>query len=484
MCPSDFFPLGDIRYKHPGANHIVQRISFLRQNRLNLFNDVTGLFIKTTFTHYSVLIDGNGARDLHLVAYPHRPGITNQVFPLGTGRNVLALCHFLRIRSKYRKFTAEQTFLELDFSKQELERYSRHLVLPQFGAEAQKKLKQSAVLVVGAGGLGSPVLSYLAAAGVGRIGVIDHDTVSRSNLQRQVLYTEKDLGRKKAHTAAVRIERLNPDITVKSYDQKITHDNALELLKDYQVVVDCTDNFPTRYLVNDACVLAGIPLVYGSIFRYEGQVAVFNYNHGPNYRDLYPRPPAPGSVPDCEQGGVLGVLPGIVGSVQANEAIKLITGIGAPLAGKLWLLDSLSMDTRIIQVADRNQRAEIKKLINYDDFCSAQTKIQTTDMKEVTVSELKKMIDNKEDFQLIDVREPHEFDICNIQAELIPLSEIPNAVDKISRDKKVVVHCRSGSRSGNAIKWLEKNYQFENLYNLKGGVLAWADEIDPSMTKY
>lgn len=372
----------------------------------------------------------------------------------------------------------------MDFSKQELERYSRHLVLPQFGVDAQKKLKQSAVLVVGAGGLGSPVLSYLAAAGVGRIGIIDHDTVSRSNLQRQVLYTEKDLGRKKAHTAAVRIERLNPDITVKSYDQKITTDNARELLKDYQMVIDCTDNFPTRYLLNDACVLAGIPLVYGSIFRYEGQVAVFNCNKGPNYRDLYPQPPAPGSVPDCEQGGVLGVLPGIVGSVQANEAIKVITGLGTSLAGKLWLLDSLSMDTRIIQVADRNQRAEIKKLINYDDFCNAQTKIQTIDMKEVTVSELKKMIDNKEDFQLIDVREPHEFDICNIQAELIPLSEIPNAVDKISKDKKVVVHCRSGSRSGNAIKWLEKNYQFENLYNLKGGVLAWADEIDPSMTKY
>jgi adenylyltransferase/sulfurtransferase len=370
------------------------------------------------------------------------------------------------------------------FTNSELERYSRHFALPHFGQEAQLKLKQASVLVVGAGGLGCPVLLYLTAAGVGTIGLVDFDHVTRSNLQRQVIFNEEDLGKNKAEIAALKLKKLNPDIGINPITLKLTSHNALETLKPYQLVIDCTDNFPTRYLLNDASVLSGVPLIYGSIFRYEGQVATFNLSDGPNYRDLYPQPPSPGTVPDCEQGGVLGVLPGIIGSIQANEAIKIITGIGETLAGKLLLFDSLTLETKIIKIPDRNLRESINKLIDYDEFCGVKVQTQASMMKEVTVQELKQMIDGKQDFQLIDVREPHEFDICNLQAELIPLSEIPNAIDKISRDKKVILHCRSGSRSGNAVKWLEKNYQFDNLYNLKGGVLAWADEIDPGMTKY
>lgn len=372
-----------------------------------------------------------------------------------------------------------------NFNSTEINRYSRHFVLPGFGEGAQLKLKKAKVLVVGAGGLGCPALLYLAAAGVGEIGIVDFDHVSESNLQRQILFTIDDLGKNKATCASTRLSSLNPHVSVKPLSQKISSTNALEILKGYDLVIDATDNFPTRYLVNDACVLLGVPLVYGSIFRYEGQVAVFNMQGSLNYRDLYPTPPAPGSVPDCEQGGVLGVLAGIIGSIQANEAIKVITGIGEPLAGKLLILDSLTLETQIITLTDRHERNNIKKLIDYDDFCGInEKKKENLSMKEVTVQELKALKDSGADFQLIDVREPHEYDICNLEGELIPQAEIPHSTDKISTSKKVVIHCRSGARSGNMVQWLEKNKGYTNLYNLKGGILAWAKEIDTSMPTY
>jgi sulfur-carrier protein adenylyltransferase/sulfurtransferase len=369
------------------------------------------------------------------------------------------------------------------FSKEEKDRYSRHFVLPGFGEEAQAKLKAGKVMVVGAGGLGCPVLQYLVAAGVGKVCVIDHDQVSLSNLQRQVLYSIDDLGKPKAEVAAKKLLGLNSFVDVHPIVQKIDATNALEFLKDCDVVIDCTDNFPTRYLLSDACVLLNIPLVYGSIFRYEGQVSVFNYNQGPIYRDLYRQPPDPQTVPSCEEGGVLGVLAGIIGSLQANEAIKILTNYAEPLSGKLLLLDSSTLETHLITIPNKNERKNVSCLINYDDFCNPTFKTKSI-MKEVTVQELKALKDNGADFQLIDVREPHEVDICEIGGELIPQAEIPHNVDKIAKDKQVVIHCRSGARSGNMVKWLETNHGFTNLYNLKGGILAWAKEIDTSMPTY
>jgi molybdopterin/thiamine biosynthesis adenylyltransferase/rhodanese-related sulfurtransferase len=374
--------------------------------------------------------------------------------------------------------------VDVNFSKEEQIRYSRHFVLPGFGPEAQLKLKSSKIIVIGAGGLGCPTLLYLAAAGVGTITIVDDDQVSLSNLQRQVLYTTEDVTRSKAIAASDRLKKLNPAVTFHTVEKRISTDNALTLLADYDVVVDCTDNFPTRYLLNDACILLDIPLVYGSIFRYEGQVSVFNYQKGPNYRDLYPIPPSPDSVPNCEEGGVLGVLAGIIGSMQANEAIKIACGFGETLAGRLVIFDSHTFECTQIKIPDQNSRAKIKNLINYDEFCGISKSTPIVTMKEVTVQELKALMDSGADFQLIDVREPHEYDICNLGGELIPQGEIPNHVDKVSKDKQVVIQCRSGARSGNMVQWLEKNHGFTNLYNLKGGILAWAREIDPSMPTY
>lgn len=370
---------------------------------------------------------------------------------------------------------------EEEFLKEEANRYSRHFVLPDFGKASQYKLKTAHVTVVGAGGLGNPVLQYLAAAGVGQLQIIDFDTVSISNLQRQVLFQTDDIDKPKATIAAKRLAALNPMVEFKPVLQKITSTNAIELLQHTDVVVDCTDNFPTRYLLNDACVLMDIPYVYGSVFRYEGQLAVFNYKQGPNYRDLYPTPPQADSVPNCEAGGVLGVLTGIIGCLQANEVIKIITRFASPLSGEVLLVDSATLEFQHLKVPQRNSRQLIKSLIDYDEFCGTKTKAI---MKEVTVQELKSLLDTKADFQLIDVREPHEFDICNLNGELIPQGDIPTSVDKIAKDKQVVIHCRSGARSGNMVQWLEKNHGFTNLYNLKGGITAWAKEIDTSMPTY
>jgi len=381
-------------------------------------------------------------------------------------------------------------------SNQERIRYSRHLVIPEFGWENQQKLKDARVMVIGAGGLGSPALLYLAAAGVGTLGIVDFDMVEISNLQRQIIFSMDDVGRNKAEAAASRLMKLNPLLAIQPYPIRISSSNALTLIQTYDVIIDGTDNFPTRYLINDACVLLNKPLVYGSILRFEGQVSVFNQKSegdlfSANYRDLFPQPPDPQSVQNCEEAGVLGILPGMIGTMQANEVIKIITGIGDTLANKLLVLDALSMEFTTIRIRNHGARSSIVELIDYEDFCGLSERKnkslalnETVNMKEITVKELKELQDTGADFQLIDVREPHEYDICNLEGELIPQGEIPHNIDKIDRSKKVILQCRSGARSGNMVQWLEKNHGFENLYNLKGGILAWAREIDPTMPTY
>lgn len=381
----------------------------------------------------------------------------------------------------------------IHFSKEELARYDRHIIIPGFGFEGQKKLKASKVLVVGSGGLGSPVLLYLAAAGVGTIGIVDFDVVDDSNLQRQVLFGVNEIGEPKAEAARKRLKALNPHIQINIYNTQLTSKNALDIIKDYDVVADGTDNFPTRYLVNDACVMLDKPNVYASIFQFEGQASVFNFKDekgevGPNYRDLFPTPPPPGLVPSCAEGGVLGVLPGILGSIQALEVIKVITGVGETLSGRLFIFDALNFETRIFNIsrsADNPLNGDhptIKELIDYEQFCGV--KAVEKPIKEITVQDLYNLQVNGEDFQLIDVREPDEYGIVNIGGELIPLATIPSRADKIVRDKKVVVHCKMGGRSAKAIHELEEKFGFDNLYNLKGGILSYIDEIKPELTKY
>ncbi len=370
---------------------------------------------------------------------------------------------------------------DVQFSKEELARYNRHIIIPDFGPEAQKKLKASKVLIVGSGGLGSPVLLYLAAAGVGTIGLIDFDVVDDSNLQRQVLFGVEDVGKLKVEAAKKRIQSLNPNTNVITYNTQLTSQNALELISQYDVVADGTDNFPTRYLVNDASVIAGKPNVYASIFQFEGQVSVFNYTNakgetGPNYRDLYPTPPAPGLVPNCAEGGVLGVLCGIIGSLQANEVIKVITGVGEPLSGRFFVFDALTFETRTLRISKQKNTPEIKELIDYEQFCGV--KAVEKKIKEITVHEFLQWQKEGADIQVIDVREPAEYAQVNIGALLIPLATVADRADEINRDKKVVVHCKMGGRSAKAIRELEERFGFDNLYNLKGGITAIQQETD------
>ena len=381
----------------------------------------------------------------------------------------------------------------IQFSNEELARYNRHIIIPEFGLESQQKLKAAKVLVVGSGGLGSPVLLYLAAAGVGTIGIVDFDVVDDSNLQRQILFGVEEVGKPKVEAAKRKLAALNPHIEIVLYNTQLTSKNALDIIMDYDVVADGTDNFPTRYLVNDACVLLGKPNVYASIFQFEGQVSVFNYKNqkgelGPNYRDLYPTPPPPGLVPSCAEGGVLGVLPGIIGSFQASEVIKVITGIGETLSGRFFIFDALNFETRTFKISRRDdnpvngKKPTIKELIDYEQFCGV--KAVEKPIKEITVKELYDWQVKGEKFQLIDVREPHEYAIVNIGAELIPLATVSDNADKIDRDKKVVVHCKMGGRSAKVIRELEEKFGFENLYNLKGGILGYIDEVKPELTKY
>ncbi len=377
-------------------------------------------------------------------------------------------------------------------SKEEVMRYSRHLIMPEVGMEGQLKIKQAKVLCIGTGGLGAPLGLYLAAAGVGRIGLVDFDVVDTTNLQRQVLFGTSDVGRPKTEAAAERLRNLNPDIRIDTFETQLTSANALELFKDYDIIVDGTDNFPTRYLVNDACVLTGKPNVYGSIFRFEGQITVFGYPGGPCYRCLYPEPPPPGLVPSCAEGGVLGVLPGIVGTIQAAETLKLIIGKGEPLIGRLLLFDALAMKFRELKLR-KNPECPVcgehptqTKLIDYAEFCGVRGEegpATVTNVPEITPTELKARLDRGDDIYVLDVREPHEFQICNINGHLIPLGELSRRVQELDSSREIVAHCKSGKRSAEAVEFL-RGAGFRKVSSLKGGILAWSDQVDPSVPKY
>jgi sulfur-carrier protein adenylyltransferase/sulfurtransferase len=382
-------------------------------------------------------------------------------------------------------------------NQDEITRYSRHLILPEVGMEGQRKLKAASVLMIGTGGLGAPLGMYLAAAGVGRIGVVDFDVVDSSNLQRQIIHGTRDVGRPKIASARDRLHDINPHVQIDSYEARLTSENALKLFKEYDVIVDGTDNFPTRYLVNDACVLTGKPNVYGSIFRFEGQASVFWAAKGACYRCLYPEPPPPGLVPSCAEGGVLGVLPGIVGTIQANETIKIILGGGEPLINRLLLFDAWKMRFRELKLRKDpacpicGEKATIKELIDYEEFCGLRPQPTTTNqgekqgMEEITATELKRKIDNGENIQIIDVREQHEFDIARIPAsKLIPLGQVVNRINEIDETRETIVHCKMGGRSAKAIEALKQAGHKGRLINLKGGITAWSNDVDPSVPKY
>ena len=382
-------------------------------------------------------------------------------------------------------------------SKDEILRYSRHLIIPEVGIEGQQKLKAAKALLIGAGGLGAPLGLYLSAAGVGRIGLVDFDVVDFTNLQRQVIHSTKDVGRNKIDSAAEKMQGINPNLEIVKHETALSSENALDILKDYDLVIDGTDNFPTRYLVNDACVLLKKPNVYGSIFRFEGQATIFATEGGPCYRCLYPEPPPPGLVPSCAEGGVLGILPGTIGLIQATEAVKLILGIGEPLIGRLLLYDALGMKFRELKLRKNpecpvcGEHPTITKLIDYHQFCGVpspkeaalpqETKVNEG---EIDVLELKQKIDRGDKFTLIDVREPHEYKICSIPgARLIPLGEFPQRVGEFNTEDDIVIHCRSGMRSAKACGVL-RQAGFQHVRNVVGGILAWSDKVDPSVPKY
>ena len=374
----------------------------------------------------------------------------------------------------------------------EISRYSRHLIMPEVNIDGQQKLKASSVLLIGVGGLGCPSSLYLAAAGVGRMGIIDFDVVDDSNLQRQVLYGTSDIGTPKLEAAEKRLKDLNPRLEVELYRERLTSENAREIISKYDVVVDGTDNFPTRYLVNDACVLEGKPNVYGSIFRFDGQVSVFNHDGGPCYRCLYSEPPPPGLVPSCAEGGVLGVLPGIVGTMQATEAIKLIVGIGESLSGKLLLIDALSMDFRKLNIKKNpdckicGDNPELTELIDYEDFCGVtpQEEEDSDKISEITPVELKARIDNGDNLVLLDIREEIETKICQIEGSVhIPMQEIPSRLSELDMHSDLIIYCKTGERSYAVANFLKKS-GFSRVANLYGGTLAWSETVDPSMPKY
>jgi sulfur-carrier protein adenylyltransferase/sulfurtransferase len=383
---------------------------------------------------------------------------------------------------------------EVALSKDEILRYSRHLIMPEVGMEGQLKLKSAKVLLIGTGGLGAPLGLYLAAAGIGRIGLVDFDVVDFTNLQRQVIHGTSDVGRKKLDSAADRMHEINPFVTIDKHDVALSSENALDILKDYDIIVDGTDNFPTRYLVNDACVLLGKPNVYGSIFRFEGQATVFATEDGPCYRCLYPEPPPPGLVPSCAEGGVLGILPGMIGIVQATETVKLILGTGEPLIGRLLLYDALAMRFRELKLRKNpdcpvcGTHPTVTELIDYQQFCGIPhqetNSVAETNEWEIDAVELKQKMDRGDDFVLIDVREPHEYQICRIPgSKLIPLGEVPKRVNELNSADDIVVHCKMGGRSAKAVEFL-KQAGFRKVKNMKGGILAWSDKVDPTVPKY
>ncbi len=381
-----------------------------------------------------------------------------------------------------------------ELTKDDLARYARHLILPEVGEEGQRKLKAARVLCVGTGGLGSPLALYLAAAGVGTLGLVDFDVVDASNLQRQIIHSTADIGRKKLDSAAEKVSALNPDLNVVKHDTVLSSANALEILKDYDVIADGTDNFPTRYLVNDACVLLGKPNAYGSIFRFEGQASVFATEHGPCYRCLYPEPPPPGLVPNCAEGGVLGILPGLIGVIQATETIKLILGRGESLAGRLLLVDALNMRFSELKLRKNPEcpvcgaHPTVTKLIDYQQFCGLAPAVQEetavkNGIPQITATELKQRMDAGEGLFILDVREPFEYQIANIGGKLIPMNQVPQRLDEIDRDREIVVHCKAGGRSQRVAEFL-KQAGYPNVANMAGGILAWSSEVDPSVPKY
>jgi molybdopterin/thiamine biosynthesis adenylyltransferase/rhodanese-related sulfurtransferase len=381
----------------------------------------------------------------------------------------------------------------VSISPQEVARYSRHLIMPEVGMEGQKRLKASSVLLIGAGGLGSPLGLYLAAAGVGRMGLVDFDVVDFSNLQRQIMHGTPDVGRPKLHSARDRLAAINPEVRLDLYETHLTSANAFDILRPYDVVIDGTDNFATRYLVNDACVLLKKPNVYGSIFRFDGQASVFHPPAGPCYRCLYPEPPPPGEVPSCAEGGVLGILPGLIGCIQATEAVKLILGRGAPLIGRLLLYDALAMRFQEFKVR-RNPNCPlcgdhptIAGLIDYEQFCGMRGQEAAAPLagdSDITPQELQKMLESGQAPFILDVRNPEEFQICRIPGStLLPLPELPARHGELDKGRAMIVHCKSGMRSAKAIVFLRQQ-GFTKLRNLKGGILAWADRVDPTMPKY
>jgi len=378
-------------------------------------------------------------------------------------------------------------------SNEEILRYSRHLIMPEVTMEGQKKLKAARVLCVGTGGLGSPLALYLTAAGVGTLGLVDFDVVDYTNLQRQVLHSTADVGRLKLDSAIDKLKALNPFVEIKRFDTYLNSQNALEIFKDFDIVADGTDNFATRYLVNDACVLSGKPNVYASIFRFEGQASIFGAEGGPCYRCLYPEAPPPGLVPSCAEGGVLGVLPGLLGVMQATEVIKLILGVGEPLIGRLVLVDALAMRFREMRIRKNpecpvcGEHPTVTELIDYNQFCGVRGEesepATSTKIPEIQVEEFKRRLDAGEDIYVLDVREPHEYQICNIHGHLIPLGDLPKRVHELDSSLEIVVHCKSGARSAKAVDFLRQS-GFKRVTNLTGGILAWADRIDTSLPKY
>jgi adenylyltransferase/sulfurtransferase len=378
-------------------------------------------------------------------------------------------------------------------SNDEILRYSRHLIMPEVGMEGQQKLKAARVLCVGAGGLGSPLALYLAAAGVGTLGLVDFDVVDLTNLQRQIIHTTADVGRPKLDSAAEKLAAINPFIQVRKFETKLTSANALDIVRQFDIVADGTDNFPTRYLVNDACVLTGKPNVYASIFRFEGQASVFAAGRGPCYRCLYPEPPPPGLVPSCAEGGVLGILPGLLGVIQATEVIKLILGSGEPLIGRLLLVDALAMRFRELHLRENVEcpvcgaNPTIRELIDYQEFCGIRGESQeapaSSGVPEIRPEELKARLDAGDDVFILDVREPHEYQICNLGGHLIPLGELPARMNELDSSREIVAHCRSGVRSAKAVTLL-RQAGFAKVKNLAGGILAWSDKVDPSVAKY
>ncbi|MBD2492909.1 molybdopterin-synthase adenylyltransferase MoeB [Nostoc sp. FACHB-280] len=383
---------------------------------------------------------------------------------------------------------------EIQLTKDDYERYSRHLILPEVGVEGQKRLKAASVLCIGTGGLGSPLLLYLAAAGIGRIGIVDFDVVDTSNLQRQVIHGTSWVGKPKIESAKNRIHEINPYCQVDLYETRLSSENALDIIRPYDIVVDGTDNFPTRYLVNDACVLLNKPNVYGSIFRFEGQATVFNYEGGPNYRDLYPEPPPPGMVPSCAEGGVLGILPGMIGVIQATETVKIILGNGNTLSGRLLLYNALDMKFRELKLRPNPIRPVIEQLIDYEQFCGipqakAEEEKQQQEIAEMTVTELKALLDSgAKDFVLLDVRNPHEYDIAKIPGSvLVPLPDIESGhgvakVKEVLNGHRLIAHCKMGGRSAKALSIL-KDAGIVGT-NVKGGITAWSREVDPSVPEY